>query len=254
MLISVSGRTDADTAQEPQLKPALPFSVALGHRLRQVREERQRTVADVALMSRAVGLNLDRATVVRIELGQRGVSVADLLLLAMLYGKALADLLPTEPVQLSEVAGATPLQLRSALTTAPRGWELPRLHHGFRQGVDKLVAGAQRYAEQFPGAAPFTVMEAAADARDEVDQTVKNAARRLNVPPAQVRVAARHLWDRTLTDERDRRVAALGGATSTRARQARRGHVTRALLAELAPAVEAVVRTGTDQEASDGER
>lgn len=246
-------RTDADIAHEATLKPALPFSVALGHRLRQVREERQKTAAEVASMSRFVGLNLDRATVIRIELGQRQVSVADLLLLASLYGKAVAELLPTEPVQLSEAAGATPQQLRAALTAPPAGWDLPRLHQAFRRGLDKARTGVVRYSKRFPGAAPFTVMEAAADARSEVDQTVKDAARRLNVSPEQVRIAARHLWDRTLTDERDRRVAALGGATTARAKQARRGHITRALLAELAPEVEKV-RTGStqQQEAADG--
>ncbi len=253
----MSVRTDVDTAHEPTLMPALPFSVALGHRLRQVREERQKTAVEVAKMSRIVGLNLDRATLIRIELGQRQVSVADLLLLAALYGKAVAELLPTEAVQLSEAAGASPQHLRAALTAAPAGWELPRLQHALPGGVGwtKAWARIERYAQRFPGAAPFTVMEAAADARDEANQTVKDAARRLNVSPELVRIAARHLWDRTLTDERDRRVAALGGATSARAKQARRGHVTRTLLAELAPVVDQV-RTGStqQQEASDVER
>jgi len=246
-------RNDADNAHEATLKPALPFSVALGHRLRQVREERQKTAAEVASMSRFVGLNLDRATVIRIELGQRQVSVTDLLLLATLYAKAVADLLPNEPVQLSEVAGATPQQLRAALTAPPTGWELPRLHHAFRRGLNKAWTGAALNAKRFPGAAPFTVMEAAADGRGEVDQTVKGAARRLNVSSEQVRVAARRLWDRTLTDERDRRVTALGGVTTARAKQARRGHITRALLAELAPEVEKVQTASMEQqEAADG--
>jgi len=254
----MSVRTDVDTAHEPTLKPALPFSVALGHRLRQVREERQKTAVEVAKMSRIVGLNLDRATLIRIELGQRQVSVADLLLLAALYGAAVAELLPTEAVQLSEEAGASPQQLRAALTAAPAGWELPRLQHALPGGAGWKKAWARigsSAKQQFPGAALATVMAAAADARDEADQTVKDAARRLNVSPEQVRVAARHLWDQTLTGERDRRVAVLGGATSARAKQARRGHVTRALLAELAPVVDQV-RTGSteQQEASDVER
>ncbi len=66
---------------------------------------------------------------------------------------------------------------------------------------------------------------------DHAEATVK-AARRLEVTPAEVDEAARALWGQTLAGERDRRVQPVEGETP-RALQARRGHVTRALLDEL---------------------
>jgi hypothetical protein len=50
---------------------------------------------------------------------------------------------------------------------------------------------------------------------------------------------ARERWGRSLTEERDRRVAAQASPDATpRTRQAVRGHVTRELMATLAPIVE----------------
>ncbi len=66
---------------------------------------------------------------------------------------------------------------------------------------------------------------------DHAEATVK-AARRLEVTPAEVDEAARALWGQVLAGERDRRVGSVEGE-SPRALQARRGHVTRALLDEL---------------------
>ncbi len=63
------------------------------------------------------------------------------------------------------------------------------------------------------------------------EATVK-MARRLGVTPGAVEVAAVELWNRSLPDERDRRVKPQEGE-SARALQARRGHVSRALVTEL---------------------
>ncbi len=51
------------------------------------------------------------------------------------------------------------------------------------------------------------------------------------------------IWSRGLAAERDRRLAETGGDVGTpRAQPARRGHITRALLDELRPAVEEIQR------------
>jgi hypothetical protein len=52
------------------------------------------------------------------------------------------------------------------------------------------------------------------------------------VSTAAVIMAARRTWGRTLTEERDRRVAALGGMDMG-GRQAHRGHLTRELALEI---------------------
>jgi hypothetical protein len=60
------------------------------------------------------------------------------------------------------------------------------------------------------------------------------AARRLRVPPVAVALAARRSWKRSLTEERDRRVAEEAPADATpRTLQALRGHISRGLLEEL---------------------
>jgi hypothetical protein len=53
----------------------------------------------------------------------------------------------------------------------------------------------------------------------------------LGVEPLAVAKAARKLWDRSLTEERDRRLERRDA--TPRSVQALRGHVTRALIAEL---------------------
>lgn len=70
------------------------------------------------------------------------------------------------------------------------------------------------------------------EAEPEREATCK-AARQLGMSPTDVDTAAKRLWGGYLEDERDRRLGSRDGL-SPRSLQARRGHVTRALLGELA--------------------
>jgi transcriptional regulator with XRE-family HTH domain len=214
----------------------LPFAVALGHRLRQVRENAGHTAADVAAAAQLLGLSWDRSTVARIELGQRNVTAAELLAMTQVYDVAVADLLPTEAARLTDVLTATPAGLADSLTGAgPHdGWDFERgaevIMDAFRGMADRLNAVQAR----LPGARLLTIAAAAKHFRDE---TTTKAARRLDATAEEVAVAAQQLWQRSLAAERDARVEAMGPVTSARARQARRGHVTRAMLDDLAPQV-----------------
>jgi hypothetical protein len=60
----------------------------------------------------------------------------------------------------------------------------------------------------------------------------RHASRRLGVDPAQVRLAALALWGRDFDQERDARAGDVA-ALEPRSRQARRGLVTREMLAEM---------------------
>jgi hypothetical protein len=67
----------------------------------------------------------------------------------------------------------------------------------------------------------------------------RKAARKLGVDAMNLSVAAHGRYGRSFTAERDARVAEQAPAdASPRSLQALRGHVTRAMLAELAPALE----------------
>jgi hypothetical protein len=67
-------------------------------------------------------------------------------------------------------------------------------------------------------------------ASEALGDAEEKAARRLKVSAVDVAKAARQLWEESLTEKRDREVAAkLGDVSSPRTLQAVRGHVTRAL-------------------------
>jgi hypothetical protein len=59
-------------------------------------------------------------------------------------------------------------------------------------------------------------------------------AQRLGLRPEDVYGAAERLWGHNLHQERERRLAELGDLSASE-RRVRRGHITRALVAELAP-------------------
>lgn len=240
-------KTSARTASVEALEGALPFGVGLGHRLRQVREELGKTGDELAYYARLLGLGWDRSTLTRIELGQRQVTAAELLTLPQLYDRSLAELLPTEPAMLTVGASVGAAELHRVLTERPalRHWFLPLLYGAVDEALPRLTENLRRTRERFPGVPVLLVGEAAADLRG--DETTDKAARKLGAAAIDVAVAAHQLWGRGLVQERDRRLADSGGDRGTaRARQARRGHITRTLLDELRPVVEQIQRARTE--------
>ncbi len=247
----MESRSGADAARK-QAPTALPFGVALGHRLRQVREEIGETGADLAATCRGVGLNWDRPTVTRVEQGKRQVTASELLLLTLVYDRPLADLLPTEPVALStgnRATTATPEALRDALEEAPGsadGWHVAGLLEDALAALPYYANVLKQVTSKVPGAPTLTALRGSAHQGDEA--TAK-AARTLGATPLEVATAAQLLWGRGVAAERDARADAMGSAPSVRTRQARRGHVTRRLLAELRPMIEQVRQGPTTGEA-----
>ena len=239
-------RTGAGTAQPPDRR--VTFSVALGHRLRRIREDDGESAADIARRSRMYGLNWDRSTVTRLELGQRAVSGAELLLLPHLFRRPLSELLPSEACWLTEAVAASPDALRDAVAGGKPGyggWTMP-LVGATTQGVIKRFQRLTEIPEEvldphgthvrqhWPDATERQVTEGAADVRDE---TTRKAAGRLNARPEDFGVLARMLWGRSLSAERDARLEERGAASDPRSRQRQRGHITRQLLDEIAPAL-----------------
>ena len=70
-------------------------------------------------------------------------------------------------------------------------------------------------------------------AEESVDEAVRKAARPLDVEPVVFAAAALRLYGRSFTEERDARVEKHGPAVSPRVKQARRGHASRQLIAEI---------------------
>ena len=247
----MSRRTGAKSPPSDPLEGALRFGVALGHRLRQVREEIGWTGEQVSFHARNFGLGWDRSTVTRIELGQRQLTAAELLVLPLMFSRPLADLLPTEPAALTEAASVGPEELRRVLNRAPalREWYVPRLHEVLNTALERMGPVLTRAAARFPDVNLITV--AAAASEGWTDETTSKAARRLGVDREDVAVAAQQRWSHGLAAERDKRLATGGAGDTARGRQAKRGHITRALLEELRPVVEEIQHS-RGQEHGDG--
>jgi hypothetical protein len=161
---------------------------------------------------------------------------------------ALTDLLPHEGIvaltaETRARAGALAMVLRGDAGEIPAiDFDTPgsRREEAFQQSA--LAAWARLRPQElrmrqaiWPGVSIQARMAAGLDALNDAE---RKAARTLGVPASAIALAARRLWGRGLTAERDRRVdEQIGGDATPRTAQAHRGHVTRALLAELSPLV-----------------
>jgi transcriptional regulator with XRE-family HTH domain len=209
----------------------------IGQRMRAIREEHGERQDEVAAVARDYGLNWTRATVAAIETGRREVSVAELLALPHILGVPVWDLFPTDatvrvgPDSTMTGAGARATFAGSDVTFAdfdtPAGRAIARGFRSLARHPDRLKAAIETGRRVWPQASARDVLEARRDAEGEVD---RRAADRLGVDARALALAARRKWGHGLTAERDRRTPA--GVTST-------GHITRALLAELRPLLEA---------------
>jgi transcriptional regulator with XRE-family HTH domain len=74
-------------------------------------------------------------------------------------------------------------------------------------------------------------------ALSDVGEAEQKAARKLSMPVERLATMAASLWGRSLAEERDRRLGDTD-VISERTAQARRGHITRRLIAELAEVLE----------------
>ena len=241
---------------------AKPLKAVVGARLREWREAaglRQDTVAAAA--RRDLGLPWTRATVAAIEIGRRDLSLAEFLALPFLAASFpfIPDLrwrrldafvtMPAEGVaRQPPVIALTPeATIRDEyLEAVLRGAEV----------VDARVT-VKNAAAQVPAIAWHTGSAFRKDRRQADDERLDaegKAARRLGVSTSVIADTARRLWGRTLTEERDIRVNVERGddiladayqgplpngetRLERRALQARRGHITRALIAELQAAL-----------------
>jgi transcriptional regulator with XRE-family HTH domain len=156
-----------------------------------------------------------RNMIAAIERGVRDLTVLEAIRIAAALGTDLAGLL----------ADAGELHLTEDTTIHGQGvmgdvWTV-------RKGPDTVQYNIRTGSMASFGDAIFRVI----GHLPEADQV---AGKRLGVDPATVSLAAERLWGQSLSEERDERVSSTTGPDATkRTIQAARGHVTRALLAEL---------------------
>ncbi len=188
----------------------------------------------MAAEARALGLPWTRATIAALETGRRELSLGEAWLLPWIYGVELPELLNATHVQIAPTV-TMPGQLvrasaRGEALKAPVGTWAAEPSAASGDVAERLVRRAldsKQLARVWPDASEPDLEAASADAAGEVET---RAGRRLGVEPMALALAARRRWHQSLTEERDYRTPE--GVTS-------RGHITRALLNELRPDLEA---------------
>jgi transcriptional regulator with XRE-family HTH domain len=245
----------------------LTVDQAIGQRLREARLELALRQDQVASAARQAGLDWTQPTVAAIERGARALSLGEWFVLPVVIAYAtnyetdleLADLLPASGrVALSGETTADVRALRAALMG--RGTDQDRLPFSdfdtpftrrMREGFRRMTAAIKELLPLWPDMTPRGYEAAHEAAQGDAE---RKAARKLGVAPLELSVAAHGRYGRSFTAERDARVDARTNAAPPavvgrdqlvrdgtevlpRTLQALRGHVTRAMLAELAPAL-----------------
>ncbi|MBA3291073.1 MAG: helix-turn-helix transcriptional regulator [Actinobacteria bacterium] len=216
---------------------SLRLAKVLGQRIRELRDAQGVTADEVAASARHFGLPWQRSTVATLETGKRGLAAEELLMLPLVLGRA-----GVSGVRLIDLLN-NPIALTDRLSVQPKGFQQllegvggQSLSLGYWTGpvtaedVDwsSVLRRLREMSAQLPGDLQGRLVRAAeGDMRGEAEQ---KAARRLGYSALQVSVAAHLRWGRSLTSERDDRVASRGGKGSV---SAARGHVTRELDKEL---------------------
>ena len=229
-----------------QAKPPT-FRVALGLRLRALREEKKLHVEAVAAIARHWGLPWRRSVVTQLEHGRRRLWAEEWFVLPAIYSAVLGgtdhplswkDLLPENGlVTLTREVDCATEGLKGLVEE--KGIMKPEIKDSFlwskrSQVIHDLQAGEALGRRLWrPGNVPTAILEAAIGSQHE--ETVIKAAKALRVSPLEIGVASFRLWSKPLTAERDARVTqAMGETSPPPARlKALRGHVTRELRAIL---------------------
>jgi hypothetical protein len=209
------------------------LAAALGKQLQAFREEHALRQDEVALAARKAGLPWTRIVVRALETGRRELSIDEFARLPSVLrhlgaGEARSARLESETDKVALHVEPLPLIQRALEDPAKR-----RLWDSEWERLRQLLGPAPSGAGAGTAAAIAENQAVFASAGGDLEQKV---ARRARLHPLVVARAAYRLWGRSLTEERDARLAGqTAGPIAPRALQGARGHVTRALVAELEP-------------------
>lgn len=205
---------------------------AIGERIRYLREATGLRQEDIASSARGrFGLLWTQATVAAIETGKRHLTVEELILLPLLLTCELEELLPNvDPRVENEWIALTP-------QTEVRLRLLRNVLNGKARNSSPLDIGLttdRRRSESIPTSLFNNATLVPRQLKNEAasDAAIKGA-QRLRMSPLEIAGAAQRLWGRSISEERDARIAERIRDKKPRTIQALRGHVTRTLLSEL---------------------
>jgi hypothetical protein len=225
----------AQVGPAPPAEP-VPARALLAENMRRLRTDARAGVDQVVRAAQAHGLDWTATWFAAVERGSRGLTAEQLLALPVVLGDAfghrvtLADLIageapvllvPDPPVGRAGLARASVPAgyLRDLVTGQP----VPRPFSGPPPEAVVEVSPAQRAAEEAQAIrqAGFGNMDIRAldRARAGAGDVESRLAKKLGIPPIVVVAGAASLWGRSLTAERDARVAAGEGPAATVSRK-----------------------------------
>jgi transcriptional regulator with XRE-family HTH domain len=240
-----------------------PLMVVIGERIRELREGSQKRQGDIAAAARHCGLRWTQATVAAIEIGRRRLSVEEFLFLPFILKEAgvhgrqdgeirlfeLADLFPQDGIiLLAPDSRVSTRGIRDVLQGKfGNGWlgdydtpSLRRMRKKYsitQEDIERMKGELGKIFEILPEANHNRRLLEEMESEMGGDAEQK-AAHKLKAPARAVAFAARKLWGRSLTEERDCLVSKqVTTDTPPRTVQAIRGHITRTLLKQIRPLV-----------------
>jgi len=208
------------------------LTAVVGANIKRLRDGQGFTQDEAASLLRSSGLDVSRSALAAIERGSgRTLDLGELALVCIAFDVEISDLLAGKGrVRVSDSATVTLNGIRRVLTGQSASLRRADVDSPVTRSLDKFSTLKRQYERLWPGARPAQIVTAERASRGEAES---KAAKRLDVSPTTLSVAAFGKWGRSLTDERDARLAATPGETEGRTLQALRGHVTRELLDEL---------------------
>ncbi|MFD9486266.1 helix-turn-helix domain-containing protein [Streptomyces sp. NPDC059991] len=208
----------------------------LGAGLREIRKARGLKQEEAAALLQRHGLTTwIRGTVAQAEVGARRIALEEVLLLALAFEVSPADFVAGEPddlVELSPGARLTVSAVKALLSgDAAAVQAMPEQAVEITESAALVNRTSDFLAEvQRSGWADPVLVERAVASVGEAERHV---ARKVGTSPEWVNLVALQRWDRTLSQERDRRLQQRLPAASQGQLTSLRGHITRELLTEL---------------------
>ncbi|WP_371652863.1 MULTISPECIES: helix-turn-helix domain-containing protein [unclassified Streptomyces] len=213
-----------------------PLRQVLGAGLRDIRKARGLKQEEAAALLQRHGLTTwIRGTVAQAEVGARRIALEEVLLLALAFEVSPADFVVGEPddlVELSPGARLTVGAVKALLSDdAAAVQAMPERAVEITESLALTNRTSDFLAEvQRSGRADPALVERAVASVGEAERHV---ARKVGTSPEWVNLVALQRWDRTLSQERDRRLQQRLPAASQGQLTSLRGHITRELLTEL---------------------
>lgn len=203
----------------------------VGPNIKRVREERGWRRDELVRRARQIGLSWTRHVLANVETGRKQIDAGELILLTTLLEVPVRELLVCES---SEVVVLENLRVPADQLAAMADGKAYR-REAFREETERVIPQLEPEDRDLADRYGLGDDEALI-ARGQVGYAEEAAAKTLDVSPREVAFAATGLWGSSLGARRDQeaRTDGLKGASAA----ARRGHVTRGLVEELAEYIE----------------